>query len=120
MAKRYWNSKSYGIFSTTREEEAEALEFWFLKQSTIDFLKEPEVGNWLQTHFARDPICPISPPLPSAVATTKSAACFTRSSGKITRLAAVTTTEACRYSIFDFSSSVATPSPVYILTFQII
>ncbi|KAK8637549.1 hypothetical protein V6N13_136026 [Hibiscus sabdariffa] len=43
FASRYWNSKSYVIFSTLMDDVLPLL--WFLKHSTIDFRRESEVGQ---------------------------------------------------------------------------
>ena len=102
IANRYWNSKSYGIFSTVMDI---LTLLWLLKQSTIDFLSEPDVGNCWQTHWTKE-----------FISIAKSNIFLSRSSGNAIFFVLVTTTEACRYSSFDFSSSAATPSAVYILT----
>lgn len=103
IANRYWNSKSYGIFSTEMLVIFPLL--WLLKQSTIDFLKVPDVGNCWQTHSTNE-----------FVSKAKSSMFLSRSSGNAILFVLVTTIEACKYSSFDFSSSPITPSAVYTLT----
>ena len=104
IANRYWNSKSYGIFSTVMDILPL---LWLLKQSTIDFLSEPDVGSCWQTHWTNE-----------FISIAKSNMFLSRSAGNAIFFVLVTTTDACRYSSFDFSSSAATPSAVYILTCQ--
>lgn len=80
------------------------------KHSTIDFLRLPDVGSWWHTHSTTAFMSA------AAAAPANSGKLRTRSSGTATLLELVTTTDACRYSSFDLSSSAATASPLYILT----
>lgn len=81
---------------------------WPLKQSTIDFLSVPDVGKWWQTHSTN-----------VSVSIAKSSVFRSRRSGNAIFFVLVTTTEACRYSNFDFSNSAMTPSAVYTLTWML-
>lgn len=76
-----------------------------LKQSTIDFLKVPDVGNCWQIHSINE-----------SKSSAKSFMCLRRSSGIAILFVVVTMIDACKYSSFDFSNSVITPSAVYIFT----
>lgn len=102
MGNKYWNSNSYGSFSTMDETFALLTP---LKQSTMDFLNEPEVGNCWHNHSTN---------LSKSCA--KSCMFLSNSSGSPIFFALVTIIEACKYSSFALSNSFTTPSLVYTLT----
>ena len=99
---RYWNSYSYGMLSMLLGSFPMV---WLLYKSTIDFLNDPDVGNWFATHLTNE-----------SASCAKSSMFRNSSSGTAILFVLATTIEACRYSSFDLSNSATTPSAVYIFT----